>query len=1343
MNGENNILATRIHALSGPLFEQFCCEWLLLSLRTPLLGGSLIHPQPFARSGQGQDGIDIQADVIRQVDGGVEQRTRIVFQCKRTRDWNAKKTHDAIAEATAAADECVLVLALDTGGGGDGQIQHAINEHNDSRATGQPRWHVFFISDIERHIGQHLKNTQGATLITKYFGAGTSLDLLGVTDASPLITALAMTAGFQDTFNHSQRLLGRDAELRAMLAALAGEDRAIILPAPGGEGKTRLLIELAHQAAEGQIRRCVRFLEPCTPTELEGAMQWLPVCDEVVIILDDVHKWQPDMRVHFEKMRRRWGAKLRLVIGTRTYRLRSLQIELSQAEISGVMTLPALAPMKRAAQLTLAGLALHADLAHLAKPLVAAAGDSPLIILLGASYLNKHSGQINLHESEDFRRQVLRRLFDSAKLAATLGTSEPIIEETLNVLALLSSAPVEDGFDGKTASFLGLTLPDFRRLLEVLEQAGHLQIKQDASSQHSTWRLVPDLAADYRTCEACFDEKGQSKPFPARLWTDLGNDTLLPAVLRNLSEAEYLARLLHPSAPRVTTSLVEALKNEYRLAGWRRRVSILSLWQSICELQPHEALLQVREALRLKGDQPAETPSEIEAMLSSAPPSFAQVLETCAAIVETIGRSHLDLVTDCLNLLWEIDGGQYGDLLPKVSTICSVACFGPPVFAERAMPWVKARIHDPANLPSHERLGGLLHATLDGCFHLTKEENEWADQRTLQVRNYLLPLGPSKHLRKEALSICLHWLHSSVWQARQAAAHYFRHFFVPDRMPVKAEGARAEDRKAWRQEQARAFSALKKAIPAIKDAATLWALRQTLVTSLQSALHEKTGHHAIHELLEVFPDTLELRIHRLFLSSEESDVPMSEAIGRRRALYQSGKHLSHQEAHSSIQAEIALRRQAWDTFVSQCTQEVLQLTGDAQGLWRFLQERHAELEKVGSVSFWSFVGSIRKQQPALLPQLAECLETSENSTLDIFFQALDQAWIDEPALRAEWALRALQSPRKALNLEALRSLRYRRELTAEELGALKSYASHEDADFRSHVLSWAKEAHTFFRHLEVVFDVVATVTIKKDETQLYEELRDCITTWFDWPPLNGTPHGSAILQKLLLVPDLQEFHLRKLLEPWSRHDPQQVVDFLQARLDHWLGGADAGYKPFGYLDLHSLDGVAQIHELLDDAFQQLMTARRSGASTHATELSHWFQLLGNGAWQTYQTWLDERLPALQEDELTLALQPVGLDSHLPFNNPDLTEQILLHAAKQSTACQETVNRRLHSSLQPRSFSAQPGQTRGHDLHNRDRALEMAALHRLRPALRAFYLEIVQSSERAIKHAQEEPSPWPD
>lgn len=1338
MNGENNLLATRVHALSGALFEQFCCEWLLLSSGTPLLGGMIVHAQPFARSGQDQDGIDIQADVIRQTSPGMEQRARIVFQCKRTRDWDATKTRDDIAKVTAAADECVLVLAQDT----DGPVQRAINDHNAALFPGQPRWHVFFIGDIERHIGQNLKTPQGARLLTKFFGKGTSFDVLGIAEASPLITELAMAEGFQGTFSHKQSLFGRDAELKSLVDALTEDNQAILLPAPGGEGKTRLLLEFAKEAAELPIRRCVRFLLPCTASELDEAMQWMPPCDEVVIILDDAHRWQPELRTHFERMRLRWGSRLRLVIGTRPYCLRHLQIELRQAEIRPVRTLPALAPIKRPAQLKLAKAALAPNLTHLAKALVDAAGGSPLIILTGAEHLNKHDGKINLHQDADFRREVLHSLFDTPKLAATRGASEQVVEETLDLLALLSSASVDTALEEKAASFIGLTLPDFRRLLEVFSEAGHLQIKTDSGAQRSTWRVVPDLAADYRACEACFDEKGRTKSLPARFWSQLGNDTLLPTVLRNLSEAEYIARLVHPNAQRVTTPLVEALTSEYRQAGWRRRVSILGLWQTICELQPQEALVQVREALRLKDDQPAETPNEFDEILNSPPPAFEQVLESCASIVESIGSKHLDLVTPCLDLLWEIDGGSYGELLSKISTICSVAGFGRPVFAEQAMPWIKARIYDPALLPSHERLGGLLHAMLDGCFRLTKMENEWADHRTLQFTSYLLPLGPSKQLRKEALSICLNWLHSPIWQAQQAAAHYFRHFFVPDPMPVRANGGRAEDRKAWRLEQAHAIRALQKAIPAIKDPATLLALRQTLIASLQSALQEKSGHHGIHDLLETFPDTLELRIHRLFLSAEESDVPQSEAESRRRALYQAGKQLTSKESYDSIQSEIALKRRTWASFVDRTTREVLQLTSDANGLWRFLEEWHPKLEQLGSMSFWAFVGSIGKQQTDLLTRLAECLLASESSTLDRLYQALDHAWKDEPTTRAEWTLRALQSPRKTLALEALRSLRYRRELTTDELAALKRYASHEDVEFRSHVLSWVKEAHTFYSHLEVVFGIVADVKIEVEEPRLCEELRDCITTWFGWPAHASIPHGAEILQKLLLIPDLQKLRLDDLIEAWSRHDPQQVVDFLQARLDHWQLTPNADYQPFGYLNLHSLDSVSAIDARIESAFQQLLGAHQSQDSTLASKLSSWFQILGEGAWQAYQSWLSDHLSTLHEKELTFALQPVRLESHLPFNNPDLTEKILQQAAKQSASCQETVRRCLRSSLYPRSFSAQPGQARGHDLHNRDKALEFSALHRQRTLLRAFYLEIVQNSELAIKHAQEEPSPWP-
>lgn len=1343
MNGENNTLATRVHTLSGPLFEQFCCEWLQLSPGTSLLGGQVIHAQPFARSGQNQDGIDIQVEVLRQTSVGEDRRVRIVFQCKRTRDWDAAKTRTAISNVTAAADECVLVLAMDTGGGGDGPIQNVINEHNRTQAAGQPHWQVFFISDIERHIGQHLQNPQGARLLTRYFGRGTSLDVLGMTESCPLVTEAAMTESFQETFSHRQDLYGRDAELKALLDALAADHQAILLPAPGGEGKTRLLLEFARKAAEEPIRRCLRFLFPCTPTELDESMQWMPPCDEVVLILDDAHKWQPDMRAHFERMRLRWGSRLRLVIGTRPYYLDHLQIELRQAEIRAIHTFPTLAPIKRPAQLALAKAALTSNLTRLAKTLVDAAGGSPLIILLGAEHLKKHAGQVNLHQNTDFRRAVLAGLFDTPKLAVAHGASERVVKEAIELFALLSSAPVNAALEAKAAEFIGLPLPDFRRLLDVLKEAGHLQIRTEADTQQRTWRLVPDLAADYRAYEACFDEQGRAKPLPERFWSQLGSDTLLPDVLRNLSEAEFIARLMHPQAPRVTTPLVEALKSEYRQAGWRRRVNILILWRGICRLQPHEALMQVQEALRLKDDQPAEKPDVMEEMFSDTPLGFPQVLATCADIVESIGSAHLDLVRRCLDLLWEMDAGSYGELLPKVGTVCSVAVFGRPVFAEQAMPWIKARLHDPELLPSKERLGALLHAMLDGCFRLSKEEREWEDAQTIQFRSYKLPLAPSKHLRQEALEICLSWLQSSVWQARQAAAHYLRQFFVPALMPVKANGARAEDRKAWRQEQARAFKALKQAIPTIDDSSTLWALRQTLINSLQGALHEKSGHHCIHDLLVILPDTLELRIHRLFLSSEESDVPQSESECRRRALYQAGKPISPAEGRADIEEERAARLKVWAAFVDDTTREVLHLTHNASGLWGFLTDWAPKLEKLSAVRYWHFIASVRKQKPDLLPQLAAHLHASADGILDDLFQALDHAWHDNPPLRNEWALRALQSPRKTLALKALHSLRYRSELTSNELAELQRFASHPDADLRLQVLFWANEAHRYFQHTEVVFGIIAAVNLQADETHLIEAWRDCIRSWFDWPLKDTIPHGDTLLRKLITVPNLQPLRLEDLLAAWSRHDPRQVVHFLQSRLDHWRNHQDSGYKPFGPLELHDLDRVPQIRERLETAFAELLQAHRSGESAWVNELSQWFTILSTGARQTYLTWLGEQLTSLKEEELLHALTPVRRESCLPFTHPDLTEQILRYAAKQSPTCQETVHHLLQFSLIPRSFSARPGQARSHDLYNRDRALELSAQYRLRPMLRSFYLEIVQSSESAIRHAENEPSSWPD
>lgn len=321
------LLAIHAARLSGAQFEEFCVAWIEASRESHLLGGILKNVQTFGRHGQGQDGIDIFCDVLSPLKSGVGRITKVVIQCKRVKEWDAEMTRKAIQKVTFSAEECILVLAVPK----DAEVQRVIDLKNRSRRGKDPLWYVWFIDEIQQRIVSDLKNEVGAKLISHFFGSAVSRDLIGFDSASPLLLASARFAGQSGALSHERPIHGRSNELQRMLDFLADESkRVLVLSAEGGNGKTRLLREFAHRAAEQQPSRCVRWLDQCLPETLDEAFQRLLNSEQWVLVLDDVHRWDHTQAQLLQKMSRQ-GTRLKIVIGTRPHRQREIEQALARA----------------------------------------------------------------------------------------------------------------------------------------------------------------------------------------------------------------------------------------------------------------------------------------------------------------------------------------------------------------------------------------------------------------------------------------------------------------------------------------------------------------------------------------------------------------------------------------------------------------------------------------------------------------------------------------------------------------------------------------------------------------------------------------------------------------------------------------------------------------------------------------------------------------------------------------------------------------------------------------------------------------------------------------------------
>lgn len=1315
MNRQKGDLLHYSSLVSGEEFEQFLVDFLLHMKNAELLGGTVVDAHVHGSSGQGQKGVDVFAD-IRPTGGG--KLERIAFQCKNVKQsgWTVGKTKTAIKSTSHPADKYILVAATKT----DGKVHAEVRKH--------PKWGVWFASDIESCFKASLNTDVGARLLTQYFGVGASLDILGFQGITPLKTGASFFEGINGQFSQDHVLVGREPEMKALRELMANDSKQFcILPGAGGQGKSRLLKEFASEQAATSSATVVRFIDSCTSLELESALLWLPPHEQLVLILDDAHKGDVALPDLFKVMRRRHG-RLKAVIGTRPYRAASLESELVAADIGPdkILRLPVLKILSREARLTLARQCLGKDLERHANYLMRASDGSPLVITLGAAVIRGLGHAVALPAIADFRAQVFDRLADTKKLAAASGgLSQIMLDALLNLLSLLSPVRITQESAQRFAAFLSEPVRDVEHGIKLLREEQLLHERRKSSGE-TILRVMPDPLADYRVMSSC-GGSSRSASLAVRAWREFGNDESRLVLLRNLAEAEWLARTQEGGAASLTQPIVEEALAEYRSCGTQRRHELLDLWRIVAVLHPETALQQVQLALRMAGDDPSGQ-------------DFAMIASKCDPILVEVARYQPAFVHRCLDMLWgmhpdqaPVDGGklELGERDESaqpwgfVHRTCQFDRRGVTEVHREAIKWIAEKLSCPGSLPACSRFGEMLHQLLGWCFRLEWTEDQWAGPNTISSSHYSLSVKSTRFAREEALRIVCSWLRSSNAKARLAAARFFRSFLVPSGMHLRPrDGGRPVDLKNWREEKEKALHKLSGIIRATKDATTLWAIRHTLVQPFDHDALEKNL--TIRKVLEFIPDSLDLRMHRLLLSNSWDDIPNGP-----RCLYKPVE-------------DNARKEREWVAMADKTAGEVLAGHVDGKGLCSFLRKQVERLVAVDlRPSFAALFDAIWKAAPAMARQLVELALSEEEAFLELSFTSLICHSEAEPSERKAWRLRAYATSRPGLVRGAILALRFERPRTipeGDEIAALQSVAAGSLSEAKQDILSWLSELRSAGEIDSAGIPVLSCLRIRKEDKNLQNALLACMQRWLNHEGLVAKISDSDALFKIFVpIPNLEQVGFDDLLGSWCRQQPEAVLSLLKLRIEEFKRQPDrshSSYIPVPYgMHLSRLDETAEYGNLLAEAFRELL-GKQAGTPDFACDY-RWFDALALGGWKTYLQWLQRSLGEFDSAMLVLALGPGENHSMLAFSDPSLADALLKRASELDPETVKRIHRMIIRSVQPRWYGRQGREPFPHDVSNREKALELLRQHQDRPLLRALYQEILDGAIRSIEQTTKE------
>lgn len=866
-------------ALDDQQFEQFCTDLLNLRPEIACLRQGKAATRRIVKADRLLSGTDQRgADIHVTADQGEKWR----LQCKHVQALGSEEASEAMDSAEKGfpmADQYVLLTAC----GLSEAVQQVVRD--------RPKWLWWGPSHLTTLTATLASRKDAENLVERHFSAEDRKRLFpgGSQPLQSWQEFFAETLSPEGRrFHHGAEFVPQ-ADVLSRLQAFArdGAGRALILSAPGGRGKSRLLLELAR-VLEGDAKAPrVFFLNLSRQgldRDLKEALTREP--KDLLLVVDDAHRLSAAM----EDVARA-TAKLdsvRLLVATRPEAVAALESQLHNGGYAERMERRIdLFPWKQAEVHKLAEGILKPEHRHQAARLAGLADKCPLLVVLGGAMLNSGEWPEAMTDQKAFREQVFKS-FKNEFLQRQGEHRRERLDQLIRLLAFVSPTPKNDAFYNKAAEVLGcppIAVADDVRLL----LAARLAVENREGI-----RLYPDLFADAVLLDACLDPTGRPSFLHQTILSRLPI-TDFPALMRNVAQADWQTRSKTGEAGSLFKPIWEEFVHRFQGAAWEKepdwgveldlyiagrsktrspnRAQLLNQWAPFAVYLPEKTLELAKLAL-----QSAATPSaRTDARTASPAEARSTVCASLPVLLKPIVMWHAQHAPQALDLLWSLDAeepkGNWQDSSNAIAAIADAASFAFQKFlsaSESVMDWFEEKLRDPTTMERLRRQPWILSALLKPFFGRAVDRR-WSEGRTIYFSSLPVAVERTRPLRQRALAITETFLGMKDVRLCQAALPVVIEAVHPVYSTFGFEPS-SKDQEAWRPDRLAALKLIEKALATHReDPVLLLQLREVLSNRCEYD-PDPVVREECRRVKSEMPDTFELRVARVLASFTHDEI---------------------------------------------------------------------------------------------------------------------------------------------------------------------------------------------------------------------------------------------------------------------------------------------------------------------------------------------------------------------------------------------------------------------------------------------------------------------------------------